>query len=259
MAYGKILQGLLQHFFVTMGRAPGTPKEWAKLRAKAMELARKEEGIPSVTSKTTLEDLMTGPHISRGGPKGDRIWDFSKDLPTTDVLGKRGNIIPFPKGKRTTPAVKAMMAKGDIQVGKAPKTTEGILKAKKDRHILMRDAHEDILRIKRENKEAIDRFRRKMDENEPDKFQFGGIAPLVGEPSYSADFYDDRTPMKRGKKAKKKKTALEAILDVLPKELSKKEKMALLKKLMPMQPSLWRRRPSGKKRYKKRKDLHIFF
>jgi len=77
MAYAQILQRLLQRFFVTMGRAPLTPKEWSKLRARAMELARKEEGIPSVTSKTTLEDLMTGPHLS-SGPKGDRIWDFSK-------------------------------------------------------------------------------------------------------------------------------------------------------------------------------------
>ena len=206
MAYGKILQGLLQHFFVTMGRAPGTPKEWAKLRAKAMELARKEEGIPSVTSKTTLEDLMTGPHISRGGPKGDRIWDFSKDLPTTGILQNRGNIIPFPKGRRTTPAVKAMMHKGDIQVGKAPKPLPETLKTKKDRHILFRDAEEDILRIKRENKQAVEDFKRKFGKNDDiPEFAGGGIAPLVGEPSYSADFYDDRTPMKEGKKAKKKK------------------------------------------------------
>ena len=184
-----------------------------------MELSRKEEGIPSVTSKTTIQDLMTGPHISRGGPKGDRIWDFSKDLPTTGILQNRGNIIPFPKGKRTTPAVKAMMQKGDIQVGKAPKTTPEHLKAKKDRHILMRDADEDILRIKRENKDAIERFKEKFlkkdnvedvyfdnpedprlykPKDDPDKFYAGGLAPLVGEPSYAADFYDDRTPMEEG-------------------------------------------------------------
>ena len=76
--YAKIFQGLIQNFFRTMGRAPGTPKEWSKLRAKAMELARKEEDIPTVTSKTTLEDVMRGPVMSKGGPKGDRIWDFSK-------------------------------------------------------------------------------------------------------------------------------------------------------------------------------------
>ena len=169
-------------------------------------------GLPTISSNTTIQDLMTGPHISDGGPKGQRIWDFSKDLPSTGILQNRGNIIPFPKGRRTTPAVKAMMQKGDIQVGTAPKTTEGILKAKKDRHILMRDADEDISRIKRENKSAIERFKQKFGKNEPKTVEdfrdkgdwdpggmaYGGIAPLVGEPSYSADFYDDRMPMAGG-------------------------------------------------------------
>ena len=188
--YAKIFQKLLNNFFVTMGRAPLTPNEWSKLRRQAMELARKEEGIPSVTKNTTIEDLMTGPHISRGGPKGDRIWDLSK---------KKGEVIPFPhKG------IRSLIKKGDVTVGKALKTTPEHLKAKKDRHILMRDADEDIARIKRENKEAVKRFKEKYDKikpNEPDKFQFGGIAPLVGEPSYAADFYDDRTPMQHGKRA----------------------------------------------------------
>ena len=49
-----------------------------------------------------------------------------------------------------------------------------------------------IKEIQRENKEAIERFRKKMEE--PDEFQYGGIAPLVGEPTYAANFYDDRTP-----------------------------------------------------------------
>ena len=202
--YAKIFQKLLQNFFLTRGRAPMTPNEWSKLRRQAMELARKEggdpiTGLPSISSKTTIEDLMTGPHISQGGPKGDRIWDFSKDLPTTGILQKRGNIIPFPKGRRTTPAVKAMMHKGDIQVGKAPKTLPETLKTKKDRHILFRDAEEDILRIKRENKQAVEDFKRKFGKNDDiPEFAGGGIAPLVGEPSYSADFYDDRIPMAGG-------------------------------------------------------------
>ena len=108
-----------------------------------------------------------------------------------------------------------MMQKGDVQLGKAPKTTQGILDAKKDRHILMRDADEDIARIKKDNKSAIERFKEKFlkkdnvedvyfdnpedprlykPKDDPDKFYAGGLAPLVGEPSYAADFYDDRTP-----------------------------------------------------------------
>ena len=203
MAYAQILQRLLQRFFVTMGRAPLTPNEWSKLRRQAMELARKEEGIPSVTKNTTLQDLMTGPHMS-DGPKGQRIWDFSKDLPTRDVLEKSADIIPFPRAlkgrnmKAMSQGIEGLMKKGDVRLGEAPKTTPEHLKAKKDRGILLRDADEDILRIKRENKEAIDRFRRKMNPDEPDKFYAGGLAPLVGEPSYAADFYDDRTPMEEG-------------------------------------------------------------
>ena len=112
-----------------MGRAPITPKEWSKLSRQAMELARKEEGIPSVTSKTTLEDLMTGPHMS-DGPKGQRIWDFSKDLPTRDVLEKSADVIPFPKGtmtrKNESRGIQNLMKKGDVTVGKAPKTTPEI-------------------------------------------------------------------------------------------------------------------------------------
>ena len=113
--YAKIFQGLLQRFFVTMGRAPVSAAEWSKLRRQAMELARKEEGIPSVTKNTTIQDLMTGPHLS-DGPKGQRVWDFSKDLPTTGVLGKSADIIPFRKQKsRTMTPMKGAMSHEGIK------------------------------------------------------------------------------------------------------------------------------------------------
>ena len=44
--YGKILQKLLQEFFLTMGRAPITPNEWSKLRKQAMELAKQTGNDP---------------------------------------------------------------------------------------------------------------------------------------------------------------------------------------------------------------------
>ena len=43
MAYARIFQKLLQDFFLTMGRAPGTPNEWSKLRRQAMELAENKK------------------------------------------------------------------------------------------------------------------------------------------------------------------------------------------------------------------------
>ena len=224
----QILQKLVRQFFMAKGRAPRSAMEWQQLRARARELVSEQGGIPSITSKTTIDDLMTGPHIS-DGPKGQRMWDFSKDLPTRDVQSRTADVIPFPKGITASKKVKAMMRSGDIKLGEAPKTLPGTLKAKKDRHILMRDADEDILRMKRENKEAVDRFNRKWgkpderktktvedfrDEGDwdPSGMAYGGIAPLVGEPSYAADFYDDRTPMEKGKKAKKKKKKKKSLI-----------------------------------------------
>ena len=191
MAYAQILQRLLQNFFVTMGRAPLTPTEWSKLRARAMNLARKEGGDPITGSKIQSQ------------PKS--LMDTTKDLPTLDVQSQTADIIPFSKAlksrkmKPMSHGLKGLMQKGHLQLGKAPKTLPEHLKAKKDRGILLRDADEDLLRIKRENKEAIERFKQKMDKK-PDipEFAGGGIAPLVGEPSYAADFYDDRIPMAGG-------------------------------------------------------------
>jgi hypothetical protein len=261
--FQQLLKQFLQKFVKTMGRGPNTRAEWMQIQDEAVRHLNKTKGAPSIkkdipgNEKITIDDVLEGP-VTVEGPQGPRIWDLSQ---------KKGEVIDFPnKG------IRGLMEKGDVNLGTAPKTTKETLKTKKDRGILLRDADEDIARIKKENKQAVEDFKKKFHKKDnvedvyfdhpddprlykpkkdPDKFYAGGIAPLVGEPSYAANFYDDRTPMKRGKKVKQKKTALEAILDVLPKELSKKEKIALLKKLMPMEPSLWRRRPHGKKRYEK--------
>jgi hypothetical protein len=248
--YKRILQSLVKNFFVTKGRAPSTAMEWAKLRARARALAGE---TPDVTSKTTQADLLSGPHISRGDPKGDRIWDFSKNIPTRDVQSRTADIIPFPRGIQTSQAVKGLMRRGDVTVGKAPKTTQGILDAKKDRHILLRDSEEGIARIKSQNREAIKRFK----EKNPDKFQYGGIAPLVGEPSYAADFYDDRTPMKKGKKAKKKKKTVAALKKELVEDLIKQGvPVEVIKTVMRKLPRPWERLPHGQQRYYRgEKDL----
>ena len=128
--------------------------------------------------KVGIEELLKGP-VTVDGPKGPRTWDFSQ---------KRGEVIPFPKKPKR--GIEELIENEEIFVGKAPKTKKSTLDAKKERDLLFRDADEDILRIKKENKDAIRRFK----EKNPDKFYAGGIAPLVGEPSYAAHFYDDRTP-----------------------------------------------------------------
>ena len=47
-------------------------------------------------------------------------------------------------------------------------------------------------------KKSVEDFRDEGDWD-PGGMAYGGIAPLIGEPSYAADFYDDRTPMAGGK------------------------------------------------------------
>ena len=139
-----------------------------------------------------------------------------------DFSQKKGKVLPFPdKG------IRSLIKKGDVQVGKAPKTTKETLDKKKDRGILLRDADEAIADIKRKNKQAVEDFKRKFLNNEPktvedlrDKGDWdpygmaeGGIAPLVGEPTYAADFYDDRTPMAGGLMVKGGKWMIKSLLD----------------------------------------------
>ena len=65
---------------------------------KRWNLREKKKASRALHKNTTIQDLMTGPHISEG-PKGQRIWDFSKDLPTRDVLEKGGHYSVFQNKK----------------------------------------------------------------------------------------------------------------------------------------------------------------
>ena len=245
--YGKILQKLLQNFFLTMGRAPITPNEWSKLRKQAMELA-----------KQTGNDPITGGRI-QSAPKS--LMDTTKDLPTKDVLTNRPNIIPFPKVKSrnmtplkramNTEGIRGLMGKGDLMLGKAPKTLKSTLDQKKaayEGHVNKEMWIKDKIQ---QNKQAIERFKQKFGKKEPTTVEDftkkgdwdpsgmaeGGIAPLVGEPSYAADFYDDRTPFIFGGSA-----GLKALIKrmrgkekrIFPSKLSK-EKLKWAEKYMPEQ------------------------
>ena len=91
---------------------------------------------------------------------------------------------------------------------------------------------------------------------DPDEFAQGGIAPLVGEPSYAADFYDDRTPMKRGKKAKKKKkTAAELKKELVEDLIKQGVPVEVIKTVMRKLPRPWERLPHGRQRYRRKEDL----
>ena len=126
--FQKLVQQFLQRFIKTMGRGPQNRAEWMQIQDQAVRHLNKTKGAPSITKnipgevKITIDDVLKGP-VESGGPKGDRIWDLSQ---------KKGEVVPFPdKG------IRGLMEKGDVTVGRAPKTTKETLKAKKDRHILL--------------------------------------------------------------------------------------------------------------------------
>ena len=247
--YGKILQRLLQNFFLTMGRAPITPNEWSRLRKQAMELARKEGGDP-----------ITGAGI---GTPPKSLMDTTKDLPGISSLQNNPKIIPFPKQKSrnmtplkrtmSNPGIRGLMMKGNVRLGEAPKTLKSTLDQKKAAYEGHVNKEMWVKNKIQQNKDAIERFKTKFGKKEPttvedfrDKGDWdpsgmaeGGIAPLVGEPSYAADFYDDRTPMKRGKRPKKKKTHKERVLEAIKK----------------LPTHMWRMSPTGKQIYKKKSDI----
>ncbi len=161
--YGKILQRLLQNFFLTMGRAPITPMEWSKLRKQAMELARKEGGDP-----------ITGAKI---GAPPKSLMDTTKDLPGIESLKNNPKIIPFPKAKsrNMTPlkramndkGISALMGKGNLRLGEAPKTQKSTLDQKKaayEGHVNKEMWIKDKIQ---QNKQAIERFKQKFGKKEP--------------------------------------------------------------------------------------------
>ena len=191
------------------------------------QITNKESQVLS----TTLDDILKGPVTVRG-PKGDRIWDFSKkkgdvvDLFASekefgdDLYSIGQNLIKndpkFNLELATTyrnPGTKTYSAYGSgklhspAQRQKILDKLKGIMKhdtyqAQHGEELGFVDLTDDIFTIEKASGGRIGRYE-------------GGIAPLVGEPSYAANFYDDRTPYATGnevygppppkKKEKKKK------------------------------------------------------
>ena len=204
---------------MTMGRAPIYPegmvqaqvdKRWNSREKKkaSRALLVKPPRFKILLSRTSYESLC--------GPKGRRIWDFSKDLTNKRRFRKKRGHYSVSKTKKSNPkrllkGLKkgiGLMKKGDVTVGKAPKTLPETLKTKKDRHILLRDADEAIAEIKQKINKPLKILKRNFTQKSPINSNSGmaELRHLVGEPSYAADFYDDRTPMKKGKKAPYKRT-----------------------------------------------------
>ena len=88
----KIFQSLLRRFFLTEGRAPGTPNEWKKISDEAKKIAKEREKTkpfegftPKIVPKGGVDELLQAPVVS-DGVKGKRVWDFSKKQKKGDVV-----------------------------------------------------------------------------------------------------------------------------------------------------------------------------
>ena len=139
-------------------------------------------------------------------------------------------VIEFPKDRITDPfkprpqGIEKLIKKGDVKIGKAPKTTK--VKEPVDPKLIMQESEKQTLaRMRKENKEAIKRLKEKMDKPRDGKANGGPIDPGYlgippegygigssrpgGTPYPSLDYYDDdagvRGLMKKRKKKKKKR------------------------------------------------------
>ena len=122
--FTKLFQKHLKRFFSANGREPQTPREWMDIKDQATREINQTKGVPPGPKKPPFQGW--NPKVIQGG-----------------------------KG------IESLLESGVVKKGVAPKTTKETLKTKKDRGILLRDADEDIARIKRENKQAIEDFKQK--------------------------------------------------------------------------------------------------
>ena len=172
--FQQLLQILVKQFTRNMNRGPNTSFEWMELQNEAVRMLNKTKGVPQTPPKSPFPGW--NPRVVEGG-------------------------------KKPAEGIGELLESGKITLGKTPKTTKITLDSKKDRHILLRDADEDIARIKRENKEAVDRWNKKFGKKDksnpfedikpkgdpdwdpdPSGMASGGLAPLMGEggrPGYS--------------------------------------------------------------------------
>jgi len=91
-------------------------------------------------------------------------------------------VIEFPKDRITDPfkprpqGIEKLIKKGDVKIGQAPKTTK--VKEPVDPKLIMQESEKQTLaRMRKENKEAIKRFKEKMDKPRDGKAT-GGLANL---------------------------------------------------------------------------------
>jgi len=174
-AFQKIVNRLLRQFQLANGRSPMNPGEMMKIQNEAVNILNKTKGAPDITL-----------------PKKSPFQGF-----TPKVI----------QGGKSKQGLGELIESGEVTIGTAPKTK--LKPVGTDDVEVQKDVIKEkwIADKKRQNKEAIARFKEKNKTVEdftkegdwdPSGMAEGGIAPLVGQPTYAADFYANRRPYANG-------------------------------------------------------------
>ena len=138
-AFQKLVKKLFKQFVLRHGREPGTPQEWISIQNEAVRFFNRTKGDPQSMINQRYRDAMGigfNPTVIHGGkaPKG---MEGIRDLIRTDERLK------------------------DIEFGKAPKTKLSTLEGKKTKQDEFINKEQWIAKKKQENKEAIERFKKR--------------------------------------------------------------------------------------------------
>ena len=148
-----ILMGLLKRFRREYGREPSF-SELTNMGKMAKEIENAEKVIPFPTER------ITDPFKPRPGDESSRLARELEEL-TNKNLKDRG--LP------------------ELKLGQAPKTTK--TKEPVDPKLIMQETEKETLaRMRKENQDAIKRFKEKMDKRnrDPDDLSGGGLAGFAG-------------------------------------------------------------------------------
>ena len=134
-AFQKVVNKLFQQFVRQWGREPQTPAEWMKIQNEAVQFFNKTKGVPPGPKKPPFQGW--NPKVIQGG-----------------------------KG------IESLLESGAVKKGVAPKTKLSTLEGKKQKLDAAINKEEWIAKKKAENKEAVERFKKKMEKDNVEEVYF---------------------------------------------------------------------------------------
>ena len=160
--FQKAYQHFLRRFVLSRGREPLSVGEFKSIENEAVNWLNKTKGAQGLPG----------------------------DAPKTPPFqGWKPKVIQGGKG------IESLLKSGDVKKGVAPKTTAKTLADKRDKGLLLSEATDELQQMKLRNKQAIERFEKKMGKKktvedfrdkgdwDPSGMATGGLAYMLGEPN----------------------------------------------------------------------------